>query len=60
MTGFNDSYAQLQYVMGGEGRFQKLNTNDRRSGGERRDSDQQRGVSRVKPLGRLASIKLAG
>ena len=44
MTGFSDSYAQLQYVMGGEGRFQKLNTNDRRNGDDRRDSDQQRGV----------------
>ena len=42
MTGFNDSYAQLQYVMGGEGRFQKLNTNDRRSGLSRRGSADNR------------------
>ena len=36
MTGFTDSYAQLLYVMGDEGRFQKLNTSDRRNSGERR------------------------
>ena len=42
MTGFNDSYAQLQYVMGGEGRFQKLNTNDWRSGLSRRGSADNR------------------
>ena len=42
MTGLNDSYAQLQYVMGGEGRFQKLNTNDRRSGLSRRGSADNR------------------
>jgi hypothetical protein len=51
MTGFNDSYAQLQCAMGGEGRFQKLNKNDRRSGGERRDSEQQ-------PSGRAQSHSL--
>ena len=36
MTGFTDSCAQLLYVMGDEGRFQKLNTSDRRNSGERR------------------------
>jgi len=36
MTGCVDSYTQLQYVMGDEGRFQKLHISDRRNGGERR------------------------
>ena len=36
MTGLFDSYTQLQFVMGEEGRFQKLNTSDRRNSSERR------------------------
>jgi hypothetical protein len=36
MTGYVDSYTQLQYVMGDEGHFQKLHISSRRNGGERR------------------------
>ena len=36
MTGYVDSYTQLQYAMGDEGRFKKLNTSDRRNSSERR------------------------
>lgn len=36
MTGFVDSYTQLQYAMGDQGRFKKLNTSDRRNSSERR------------------------
>jgi hypothetical protein len=36
MTGYVDSYTQLQYAMGDQGRFKKLNTSDRRNSSERR------------------------